>query len=554
MDRITIEQYDRHAVDFVRQYEAAPPRQLYELIRLHFHKEGTTADIGCGSGRDTAWLQGQGARVTGWDASTMMVHEARARYGEIADFSEAVLPALEPLADGICDNVLCAGVLMHLPAEEVIFSCQNLLRITREGGVLLVSWRLGRAVDPQNREADGRLYTPLDSDRIGLLFESLGGVILYRGLLPDGERSGVAWQVLVVRKTGGTCRSGLFRIQDILVNDSKNSTYKYALIKALCHMACNEAEACVWENGYVWVPLMRVALYWVRAYWPFFTEQRQDRGLRQRPAGKEMAIAVPLQQMATRTPDLFHDLDALHEWIIKNEMQEQLKIIALTILKMPVRYAGGGNYEIFSKEQPAALSVRKQRYFGVPVGIWHDLVLFNHWIDESISVRWAEEVVRFSKKEAPLDKSEVFSRAISLLRMQGADKRSTNEIRDFVTASGAAPLLWGDGSEYAVDHLIPFSVIGNNDLWNLIPADRKGNGKKSDLIPSTAALRSSGDILFRWWSRYFTRWQERFAGQLARFHGVRAGEENWEEKTLRSLELRCDQIAQQRGIRRWDGV
>jgi hypothetical protein len=56
MDQQTLAAYDLDAADFARQWHDQPaPYDLHALIG-RFFRPGPTADIGCGSGREVAWL------------------------------------------------------------------------------------------------------------------------------------------------------------------------------------------------------------------------------------------------------------------------------------------------------------------------------------------------------------------------------------------------------------------------------------------------------------------------------------------------------------------
>jgi len=50
-----------------------------------------------------------------------------------------------------------------------------------------------------------------------------------------------------------------------------------------------------------------------------------------------------------------------------------------------------------------------------------------------------------------------------------------------------------------IDHVIPFSLWGNNDLWNLLPTHKKYNSQKSDLIPSISLLEGRRDQIISYW-------------------------------------------------------
>ncbi len=91
MDRATLSAYDREAATFADDWETQPaPADLHVVVRRFFNP-GPTADIGCGSGRDTAWLNDNGYPAQGYDASEGLLNEARRRHPHIP-FQRAVLP------------------------------------------------------------------------------------------------------------------------------------------------------------------------------------------------------------------------------------------------------------------------------------------------------------------------------------------------------------------------------------------------------------------------------------------------------------------------------
>jgi SAM-dependent methyltransferase len=159
MDHATLAAYDTDAARFTREWhDQPPPDDLHDLVR-RFFVPGRTADIGCGSGREVAWLAANGLRAIGYDASAGLLAQARARYPELA-FEVAALPELAAIADASFDNVLCETVIMHLAPDVLASSVRRLLAILKPGGVLYVSWRVTAGTD--QRDAHGRLYAAFD--------------------------------------------------------------------------------------------------------------------------------------------------------------------------------------------------------------------------------------------------------------------------------------------------------------------------------------------------------------------------------------------------------
>lgn len=110
MDELTIEAYDRSPERYATDWHTQPPPSgLYDLLTRYF-QPGPTADVGCGAGRDTAWLQAHGFEAVGFDVSQGLVAEARRRYPGTM-FYEASLPELSGISDGVFENVLCETVI-----------------------------------------------------------------------------------------------------------------------------------------------------------------------------------------------------------------------------------------------------------------------------------------------------------------------------------------------------------------------------------------------------------------------------------------------------------
>jgi SAM-dependent methyltransferase len=163
MDQKTLLAYETAAQAFADEWHGQPaPNDMYALLQ-RFFKPGLTADIGCGSGRDAAWLVANGHRAVGYDASERLLAQARARYPKL-EFATAALPELVGIADETFDNVLCETVIMHLPHDVVVPSVRRLVSILKTGGILYLSWRVTAGSDQRDRS--GRLYAAFGADLV----------------------------------------------------------------------------------------------------------------------------------------------------------------------------------------------------------------------------------------------------------------------------------------------------------------------------------------------------------------------------------------------------
>ena len=201
MDRETVDAYDVWSVSYASDWLHQPaPADMYALLMRYF-EPGRTIDVGCGAGRDVAWLKENGFDVKGVDASSGLLNEAMKAYPGI-DFDRAVLPGLSELKGERYQNVLCETVLMHLDPADIQLATQALLNLLLPGGTLYLSWR----VTPEQslRDNNGRLYASFNEGRVREV------VLREAKILFDEEQvsasSGKIIHRLIVRKFGSQSR------------------------------------------------------------------------------------------------------------------------------------------------------------------------------------------------------------------------------------------------------------------------------------------------------------------------------------------------------------
>lgn len=161
-DKQTLAAYDSKAADFAKEWHEQPPPSDLQAVIGRFFKPGLVADVGCGSGREVAWLAETGYSAIGYDPSEGLLKEARRRYPGL-DFRRAELPGLSGVAPASFDNVLCETVLMHLDLSVIASSVRRLVSMLRPGGTLHLSWRVSES---DQRDQHGRLYTAFDKSLV----------------------------------------------------------------------------------------------------------------------------------------------------------------------------------------------------------------------------------------------------------------------------------------------------------------------------------------------------------------------------------------------------
>ncbi|MDT9700939.1 class I SAM-dependent methyltransferase [Streptomyces sp. P17] len=99
---------------------------------------GRVADLGCGPGHVTAYLDGLGLAAYGVDASSAMIELAREAYPDLR-FDVGSMAALD-IADGVLCGVLSRWSIIHTPPQELPVILGEFHRVLAPGGHLLLGF------------------------------------------------------------------------------------------------------------------------------------------------------------------------------------------------------------------------------------------------------------------------------------------------------------------------------------------------------------------------------------------------------------------------------
>jgi ubiquinone/menaquinone biosynthesis C-methylase UbiE len=141
MDACRVNDYDSFAEAYTAESDAGIQNAYYErpaILALAGDVAGRRIlDAGCGAGPLFAALRERGAIVTGIDASTGMLEEARRRLGDDADLQVADLASPLPFPDDAFDDVIASLVLHYLEDWEP--TLREMRRVLTPGGRLIVA-------------------------------------------------------------------------------------------------------------------------------------------------------------------------------------------------------------------------------------------------------------------------------------------------------------------------------------------------------------------------------------------------------------------------------
>lgn len=200
MDASTIAYYSINSRSVANRYEGVV-NSLSQHFQESFVEGSKILDIGCGSGRDMALLHKLGYSVFGVDATPEFVNLSQELHPELEGrVALACLPDMQAPFGGEFDGVLCSAVLMHIDVHKLSATALSIKHCLNVKGRLLYSVPSKREdVADNNRDANGRLFIPNQSDRLKSLFESIGFKTLAQWGNSDSlGRDEVAWESVLM--------------------------------------------------------------------------------------------------------------------------------------------------------------------------------------------------------------------------------------------------------------------------------------------------------------------------------------------------------------------
>lgn len=245
---------------------------------------------------------------------------------------------------------------------------------------------------------------------------------------------------------------------------SKSTTYKAALLKALARLA-QSGDA-------THISLTRIGEEFVRLYW----NQTVVFHLRQAAVLSKEAVAVKLirETASAARARSFQDLPAPDRRTLAAKMAKLLTVNVLEAfhasapISMDALYSWERSDDHITVSRESSAFLRKNL---LPL----DIIANYHWADflEGCN-RLAPRIVQKVSRDA--------ARRSSLLRYMTL-LSSDGEAECFYCGIGS-----GAGTLMQVDHVIPWSFLLEDPLWDLVVACRRCNASKSDWLPEPAFL------------------------------------------------------------------
>jgi CRISPR/Cas system Type II protein with McrA/HNH and RuvC-like nuclease domain len=192
--------------------------------------------------------------------------------------------------------------------------------------------------------------------------------------------------------------------------------------------------------------------------------------------------------------------------------------------------------------------------FSIPNEYYAAFKLLGSFINgqDSILFQWAEFSVNASNENLSIEKviNEVLKSPITERDILESKKL----YKSILEKKGKVYCVWTGKklNKYDVDHVIPFSIWKNNDLWNLLPSNSSINrNSKKDKIPSPRLIERQKDLILDYWNIIFKEQSNRFQKEiqialLGNYHFS-----VWKEKGIEQLQQRCNYLIENRGFEEW---
>jgi len=140
MENSTLNFYGKNSREITEKYENLDMENLHQKLIEVFSKKDNLLELGCGSGRDAAYLISRGYNVTVSDGSQNMLNEAFKLHPELTkNYCIIRLPNKFLYPKESFSGVYAIAVLMHLKIQEIGMVIEEISRILTKDGKFFFS-------------------------------------------------------------------------------------------------------------------------------------------------------------------------------------------------------------------------------------------------------------------------------------------------------------------------------------------------------------------------------------------------------------------------------
>jgi hypothetical protein len=360
-------------------------------------------------------------------------------------------------------------------------------------------------------------------------------------------------------------------ISKIIERDSKSTTYKFALLRGTIDIIQDNSPFIFLKENRVHIPLGLLIEKWLLYYYPILASKTaipQINGEFNLAFGNQFAQLINNYESRGGFSAFYNDLknkgipDDLQEDFIK-----LVKKLKETITRMPMKFIGrsisNDYYSIFhynnhSQNRINRIDIEHLIHdfgtYSIPMEYFEAFKVLGSFINgqDSILFKWAEFSVNASSNQLTIEK--VINNVLKGPITERNIAESKKIYREILQQQGKVFCVWTGRkiSKYDIDHLIPFSIWKNNDLWNLLPSDSKINNQKRDKIPSPDTIERQKDLILDYWDIIYHNQTDRFQKEIQVALLGNHSFSSWKNTGIAQLKDRCNYLIENRGFEEWN--
>lgn len=191
----TLTYYNQNADAFVEGTQNADMSEQYLFFLKHLASGCRILDLGCGSGRDSAYFSSLGFEVTAVDGSEELCKRVKENYG-----INALCIKFEDMSFvAEFDAIWACASLLHVKKAEMPNVLDKVSAALKPGGILYASFKYGK----DERVSNGRFFNDYTENDIDTLLTPENQLTLLEYWITENvrpERSGERWLNFIAKR------------------------------------------------------------------------------------------------------------------------------------------------------------------------------------------------------------------------------------------------------------------------------------------------------------------------------------------------------------------
>jgi len=361
-------------------------------------------------------------------------------------------------------------------------------------------------------------------------------------------------------------------ISKIIERDSKSTTYKYALLRGTIDIIQDNSPFIEIHKEVVEIPLGLLIEKWMVYYYPILDSNvliPQINGENSKLAFQTNFLSIIKYYNDRGGLSAFYN-DIRIKGIskeINKEFYELVKVLKSNIVKNPMQFIGNSinksYYSIYkyqnnsslknSEIQNASWLINSCGSFTIPIEYFEAFKILGSFISgtDNILFKWADFSVNARQKK--INNGAVITEILKNPITERDVLSSKALYKSILKEAGEIICVWTGKkiNSYDVDHVMPFSILKNNDLWNLLPAQSTINKNKRDKIPSVDIITKQKDIIIHYWEIIHKAQERRFSEEIQITLLGKKALNNWQNTAFEHLLNTSKFLIDTRGYEKW---